>query len=168
MRKNLSPEKKADRALCPVAVAGILRLKVSDVAGAMRKNGITTPLTVQEAKAWEAIQTESPHWLVSLWTEAAIRRARRAEAKRRAEIDHELHMLLLADQVEKRLLKGRSIRGVDAEFIATDMAFRAMKELVRADGDESWLLPIDRAALRYAGVEPSNPDTWFLKAGRGD
>jgi len=59
----------------------------------------------------------------------------------------------------------RAIRGHDREFIASDYAFRAMKDLVRADGDVSYLNDLDLAALRWAGVLPADRSTWFLRAG---
>lgn len=82
----------------------------------------------------------------------------------RRDLEREHRMLIVADKVERRLLAGGRIRGADAEFIAADMAVRAMKELVRCDGDVSWLLPLDLAALRWAGVDPADRATWFLES----
>ncbi|BCY09264.1 hypothetical protein [Actinoplanes sp. L3-i22] len=164
-RKPLSPEKRADRALCPVAVAATLGLKVNLVAGAMRAAGVTTPVTVAQARAWKSLTQEPPPWMVGLMADAAARAAGRVAAAHRRDVEDEHRMVLLADQVAQKLLAGRTIRGDDREFIAADLAFRAMKELVRADGDVSYLNDLDLAALRWAGVVPQDRSTWFLDRG---
>lgn len=74
----------------------------------------------------------------------------------------------MAAWVERRLLAGaRRFRDADAEWIATDYAVRAMKDLVRADGDVAWLNELDLAALAWADVDPHDRGTWFLERGSG-
>ncbi|WP_018504202.1 hypothetical protein [Parafrankia discariae] len=64
--------------------------------------------------------------------------------------------------MEQRLPAGRRIRGDEAEFLAADLAFRAYKELLRG-AEPGDLLALDLAALRWAGIDPDDPDdpgTW--------
>jgi hypothetical protein len=153
----------ADRALCPIPVAQVLHLRVAVVAEAMRQAGVTTPPTVRQAKAWRAMADEPPAWMVAVLADTAAHRARKEHRRQQRDIEERHRMLLLTEKVERRLLAGGRIRGADAEFIATDMAVRGMKELVRCDGDVGWLLPLDLAALRWAGVDPADTETWFLR-----
>ncbi|MHA6803585.1 hypothetical protein [Salinifilum ghardaiensis] len=75
-------------------------------------------------------------------------------------------MLERAEKVERRLLRGaKHFRRPEDEEIAVDLAFRAMEELLRADGDASALDPLAVAALRWAGVAPTDHGTWFLHGG---
>ena len=97
--------------------------------------------------------------------QATAKAARRQARNQRRNIEDEHRILLKAADVEQRLLSSRAIRGHDREFIASDYAFRAMKDLVRADGDVSYLNDLDLAALRWAGVLPADRSTWFLRAG---
>ena len=160
-----TPQQRADRSLCPVAASAALGLKVHDVAEAMRAAGVTEPITVQQAKAWRAMREDPPPWVAGLLASAAASAAEKAHHAEVRHFEDSHRMLLLREQVEQRLLAGKAIRGSDAEFSATDIAFRAMKELVRCDGDVSWLLPIDLAGLRWAGVDPADRRTWFLERG---
>ncbi len=164
-RRPISEVKKADRALCPVVVANSLGMKVHVVAGAMRAAGVTETLTVRQAKAWKSMAQEPPAWMLKLLAEAAARSARNAAITQDRNIEDEHRAILLEDRVAQRLLAGRTVRGADQELIASDIAFRAMKDLVRADGDTSYLSEMDLAALRWAGVTPGNRSTWFLDRG---
>ncbi len=67
--------------------------------------------------------------------------------------------------VADRLRRGGRIRGERRELIASDIAFRAMKDLVRDNGSVRYLNAVDVAALRWAGVDPSDHSTWFLHRG---
>jgi hypothetical protein len=157
--------RRADRALCPVEVANALGLQVCKVAAAMRTEGVTERLTLEQGRAWRSMSEQPPTWILALMVTSAARAAsREAEAQRR-DVEDEHRMLLLAADVEERLLSSRTIRGEDREFIASDYAFRAMKDLVRADGDVGYLNDLDLAALRWAGVVPSDRSTWFIRAG---
>jgi hypothetical protein len=161
-KRQLTKQKLADRVLCPVAVSCTLGLKVCDVADAMRRAGVTQALTAGQAKAWRTMREQPPDWLAALLADAAARQAKKAAREKERDLEHEHRMLLLGEEVERRLLAGATHFGGPAELIATDIAFRAMKELVRCDGDVSWLLPLDLAALRWAGVDPADCGTWFL------
>lgn len=165
--RPLSDATKADRALCPVAVSQVLGLRVHDVAEAMRKAGATASLTLGQARAWRRLQSDVPDWLLPLFAEAAARTARREADRARRAVEDEHRMLLLEDRVIRRLVTGGRVKGADAEFIAADLAARAVKELVRSDGDTDMLLPLDLAGLTWAGVDPSDRRTWFLQAGSG-
>jgi len=156
---------KADRALCPIPVATTLQLRVHQVASAMRAAGVTEPVTIKQARAWKSLNEQPPAWMLALMSQAATRAARRQARRQRRDVEDEHRMLILTADVEERLLASRTIRGADREFIASDHAFRAMKELVRADGDVSYLNDLELAALRWAGVRPVDRSTWFLRAG---
>ncbi|WP_157441151.1 hypothetical protein [Actinoplanes awajinensis] len=136
------------------------------MASAMRAAGTTQPLTVEQARAWRSLAEEPPPWMRELLADAAVRSARRAAVTRSRAIEAEHRELLLEAQVVEKLLAGRTIRGDERELIASDIAFRAMKDLVRADGDVGQLSDLDLASLRWAGVIPQNRSTWFL--GRGN
>jgi hypothetical protein len=164
-RKPISPEKRADRGLCPVGVAQTLGIKVNVVANAMRAAGATEALTVKQAKAWKSLTQEPPAWMLKLLADVAARSAQRAASARSRDIEDEHRAILLADQVTEKLLAGRTIRGADRELIASDIALQAMKDLVRADGDVSSLNDLDLAALRWPGVAPRDRSTWFLDRG---
>jgi hypothetical protein len=156
---------KADRALCPIPVAETLQLRVRQVAAAMRAAGVTEQVTVRQARAWKSLAEEPPAWMLTLMAQSTAKAARRQARNQRRNIEDEHRILLQAADVEQRLLSSRAIRGHDREFIASDYAYRAMKDLVRADGDVSYLNDLDLAALRWAGVLPADRSTWFLRAG---
>lgn len=156
---------KADRALCPIPVAQTLQIQVRQVAAAMRAARVTDQVTVEQARAWKSLAEEPPAWSPALMAQSAARSARRQAHNHCRDVEDEHRMLLLAADVEERLLSSRAIRGDDREFIASDYAFRAMKDLVRADGDVSYLNDLDLAALRWAGVVPADRSTWFIRAG---
>lgn len=99
------------------------------VADAMRRAGIDGPLTVAQARSWRAMTSEPPGWMAELFAETAARRSQREHREQRRIFEAEHATLLLADEVEQRLLAGRRIRGDEAERLAADMAFRAYKEL---------------------------------------
>lgn len=157
--------RRADRALCPVTVSGILGLGVSRVAAAMRAAGVDTPLTVEEARAYKTMSAAPPEWLSKLFAETAVRAAERVARRERQEFHRDIELTLVQARVEEKLLLGKKIRGYDEELFATDFAFRAMKDLVGCNGDVSWLSTLDLQALRWAGVDPDDRDTWFLQAG---
>lgn len=80
-------------------------------------------------------------------------------------------MFLFHEKVERRLLAGaKHFRSHEAELIATDIAVRASKELVRncgpvCGGSVDGLLPVELAALRWARVEPDDHSTWLIHRG---
>ncbi|WP_154675665.1 hypothetical protein [Parafrankia elaeagni] len=154
-------QRRADRALCPISVAQVLGIPVHAVADAMRWAGVDEPLTVAQARSWRAMTSEPPGWMVELFTETAARRSRREHREQLRTFEAEYVTLLLADEVERRLLAGRRIRGDGAERLAADLAFRACRELLRGAelGD---LLALDLAALRWAGIDPGDRGTWRL------
>jgi hypothetical protein len=143
----------------------VLGIKIDVVACAMRAAGVTQAVTIEQAKAWQAMTQEPPAWMLKLMAEAAARSARRVASAQGRGIEDAHRAILLEDRVTERLLAGRAIRGADQELIASDIAFRAMKDLVRADGDTSYLNDMDLAALRWAGMSPGDRSTWFLDRG---
>jgi hypothetical protein len=160
-------QRKAERGLCPVGVAEVLEVWVQQVAAAMRAAGVMEQLTIQQARAWRSLSQEPPEWMLAPMSQAAIRAARREARTQGRAIEEEHRMLVLSEDVAKRLLAGRSVRGSDRELIASDLALGAVKDLVGADGDASYLKDLDRAALRGAGVVAEGRSTWFLRYGGG-
>jgi hypothetical protein len=168
-KRELSSQKKADRALCSVSTANVMKMKIHEVAGRMRAAGVTEPLTPHNAKAWKADPSGAPDWFVALLAEQAARAAQREHGKRQASIEREHRMMILWEKVEKRLLAGaRRFRNSDAELIAQDIAFRASKDLVRSSTnvcgqiDPELVGDLDKAALRWAGVDPLDHSTWLI------
>jgi hypothetical protein len=127
----------------------------------MREAGATGPLTTRQVRAWGTLRDQPPDWYVALLARKAARATRRQEREERREFERQHRMVLLADSVERKLLAGkRRFSDPDAEHIAADLALRAMKDLVRG-GDLSQLSPLDLAALRWAGVDPTDHTTWL-------
>ncbi|WP_329433140.1 hypothetical protein OG564_10385 [Streptomyces sp. NBC_01280] len=171
-KRRLTAQKRADRALCPVQVAHLLGLKVHVVAEAMRAHGVTQPLQAAQARQWRKDPGSAPDWLTVLFTEAAVRAAQSQARQERGALEEEHRLLLLRDTVERRLLAGERIPGgYDAELIAEDIAFTASKELVRGCGPvcggpvADVLLPVEVAALSWAGVDPDEHSTWVVHRG---
>jgi hypothetical protein len=103
--------------------------------------------------------------VLKLLADVTARFARRGASVWSRGIEDEHRAILLADQVTEKLLAGRPVRGADREGIASDIALRAMKDLVRADGEVSYLNDLDLAALRWAGVASRDGSTWLLEGG---
>jgi hypothetical protein len=172
-KKPLSPQKRADRALCPVVVASGIGMKVQEVAKAMRAAGVTESLTLKQARAWRDNPHDAPQWYTALLAERAARRAQQEHRNRQDAIEHEHRMLLAAEKVERRLLAGaKNFRDPHEELMAQDMAWRASKEMCRAHsdtcgdlGDPVILCDLDIAALRWAGIDPHDHSTWILHRG---
>ncbi|MER5757386.1 hypothetical protein [Streptomyces sp. NPDC002088] len=171
-KRRLTAQKQADRALCPVDVSNLLGLKVHDVARTMRAHGVTQPLEAAQARQWRQDPRSAPDWLAALFAETAVRAAQVQARWERSALEEEHRMLLLRNAVERRLLAGERIpAGYDAELIAQDIAFGASKELVRGCGPvcggpaDEVLLPVELAALRWAGVDPDDHDTWEIHRG---
>ncbi|MEV6699473.1 hypothetical protein AB0M68_20290 [Streptomyces sp. NPDC051453] len=167
-----TPQKRADRALCPVHVSNVLGLKVHDVAQAMRAHGVTQPLEAVQARSWRQDPGRAPDWLTALFAEKAVRGAQLQARREQSALEEEHRMLLLRDVVEQRLLAGERVPSrQDATLIAQDIAFAASKELVRGCGPMCGdlvahvLLPVEQAALRWAGVDPDDHDTWVIHQG---
>jgi len=165
-RKPTRAEKKADRALCPIAAAQVLGIKVHTVASAMRAAGVNDAITVKQAKAWKAMTQDPPAWMVTLMADKAVGSARRIGTLEDRRFEDQHRKVLAEDQVVTKLLAGEEIRGDRCEVIAADFAFRAMKDLVRAGGEVEGLDALALAALRWAGVDPKDRSTWFLARGR--
>ena len=70
-KKKLSPQKKANRDLCPVQTANVMQMKVQEIARWMCEAGVTEPLTPRNAKAWKADPSAAPAWFMSLLAEKA-------------------------------------------------------------------------------------------------
>jgi hypothetical protein len=128
----------------------------------MREAGATGPLTKRQVNVWNTVQDQPPDWYVALLARKATRATRRKEREERREFERSHRMVLLADSVERKLLAGKGrFSDRDAEHIAADLAFRAMKDLVRGR-DLSQLSPLDLAALKWAGVDPADHTTWLI------
>lgn len=171
-KKKLSPQKAADRRLCPVQVAGIMQMRVNQVAAAMCAAGADQTLTPGQVRAWRQNPATAPEWFTGLLAEQAVREAERASRSEREDLERQHRLVIAEDKVTRRLLAGaRNFRNPDQELIASDMAFRASKELVRASGgkcgeiDPECLTDLDRAALRWVGVDPLNHSTWVVHSG---
>ncbi|WP_326709957.1 hypothetical protein OG758_11880 [Streptomyces sp. NBC_01474] len=171
-KRKLTAEKQADRALCPVQVSHLLGLKVHEVARAMRAHGITQALQTAQARQWRQNPGSAPAWLTTLLTEVTVRAAQLQARRERGALEDEHRQLLLRDTVERRLLAGEHIPpGYDAELIVQDIAFTASKELVRGCGPvcggpvADVLLPVEEAALYWAGVDPDDHGTWVVHCG---
>ncbi len=157
--------RRSDRALCPVAVSAALGLRVAEVATAARRAGVVEPLTLRQVRAYRSMLAEPPQWLAEVMVSRTVSQAAAQAQREYKDLESEHRTVILHDQVCQRLLAGKPCRGEESEFIASDIAFRGMKELVRAGGDVSLLSPLDLAGLRWAGVDPENEATWFLQAG---
>lgn len=172
MGKKISPQKKADRALCPVQVANIMQLKVHEVAAAMRAADVIEQLTPQHAREWMKDPAGAPQWFIGLLAESAARQAQRIAREECEELERRHTLVIAEEKVTRRLLAGaKHFRSPEEELIASDMAFRASKELVRAhtdtcgEIDPELLSDLDIAALRWAGVDPFNHSTWAVHRG---
>lgn len=99
-KKRLSPQKEADRALCPVSTASVMQMKVHEIARWMREAGVAGPLTPQNAKAWKADARAAPDWFISLLAEKASRDAEREHRERQRDIEYEHRQVILWDKVE--------------------------------------------------------------------
>ncbi|MGW5669968.1 hypothetical protein [Micromonospora sp. NPDC003776] len=172
MGKKVSPQKKADRALCPVQVANMMRLKVHEVAAVMRAAGVIEQLTPQHAREWMKDPVAAPRWFVGLLAESAARQAQRIAREEREELERRHKLVIVEEKVTRRLLAGaKHFRSPEEELIASDMAFRASKELVRAhtgacgEVDPQLLSDLDIAALRWAGVDLYDHSTWAVHRG---
>lgn len=171
-KRRLTSQQRADRALCPVHVSNVLGLKVHDIAQTMRAHGVTQPLNPAQARAWRLDPGRAPGWLAVLFTAKAVRAAQEQARWERGALEEEHRRLLLRDVVERRLLAGERVpEGYDARSIAEDIAFGASKELVRGCGPVCGgpvgdaLFQVERAALRWAGVDPDDHDTWVIHRG---
>lgn len=134
----------------------------------MREIGRTKPLSAAEVRAWKADPDSATPEGTAILAAAAVARAQNEHRRERREFEDEHRELQIRAEVERRLLSGaRIIQDPEAKFIASDLAFEAMKWLVRLDGDAEQLSELDRAALRWAGVSPTDRDTWFIKRGPG-
>lgn len=93
-------------------------------------------------------------------TGAALRQAQREkEAKKnpvRAEEDLDAAYAAVADAI----LAGKTRFSGEDELIGNDIAFHAVQEFIKGLGDNSSLDALDRAVLKYAGVDPDHPRTW--------
>jgi hypothetical protein len=171
-KRQQPPQPGTDRYLCPADVSGILGVKRHVIADALRQAGRSTPLTAGEARSWHDHPETAPEEGVAVLAAAAAHKAEREHRERQQDIEYEHRMLNLTEEVTRRLLKGaKHFRNRDAELIAQDMAFRVSKELCRAPGRHCGdvapndLPDIDIAALRWAGVDPSDHSTWVVHRG---
>lgn len=172
-KRQLSPQKRADRVLCPVVVASGMGMKVREVAQAMRAAGVVEGLTLKQTRAWRDNPQDAPEWYTALLAERAARQAQREHRSRQEAIEHEHRMLLAAEKVQHRLLAGaKNFRDPYEELMAQDMAWHASKETCRAHsdicgdlGDPILLSDLDVAALRWAGIDPHDHSTWIVHRG---
>ncbi|WP_141715166.1 hypothetical protein [Micromonospora rhizosphaerae] len=102
--KKISPQKKADRALCPVQVANIMQLKVHEVAAAMRAADVIEQLTPQHAREWMKVPAGAPQWFIGLLAESAARQAQRIAREEREELERRHKLVIAEEKVTRRLL----------------------------------------------------------------
>ena len=171
-KRRKQAEPGTDEYLCPAKVGAVLGAKRRVIAQAMREAGRVRPLTVAEANLWHDRPGDAPEEGVAILAAVAADKARREHRKQSSKFEDEHRMMLLTEKVEKRLLAGvKHFSNADAELIATDIAFRASKELLRTDGpacgdvDPHPLPDLDVAALRWAGIDPSDHSTWAIHRG---
>ncbi|MEV6350397.1 hypothetical protein [Actinoplanes sp. NPDC051851] len=168
-RKRPPPEPGSDRYLCPAPVCGLFAVKRHVLAAALREQGRTAPVTLAEARRWRDDPESAPPEGIAVLAAAAAEKACRLYADLQREFDEEYRSVVLTERVKRRLLAGaRRFRRVQDIVIAKDMAWQAAVELAHScpgecgDPDLSALLPIDHAALRWAGVDPLRHETWPL------
>jgi len=82
-----------DRELCPIRVANILRLRVSEVARAMRNAGVDTQLSPKKAKGWRSGAEAIPEWLSALYADRMATDARREFTRRDVDLAKELTVM---------------------------------------------------------------------------
>jgi hypothetical protein len=93
-------------------------------------------------------------------TGAALREAQRAkQAKRDGEYSPE-ELDAAYGAVADAILAGKTRFTGEDELIAHDIAFHALQDFIKDLGDTSNLDALDRAVLRFAGVDPDDPRTW--------
>ncbi len=166
-------QRDPDRVLAPVAVASALSVKVKVLAGWMRSAGVTTPLTVKEARRWRANPHTAPGWLAPKLLEHYRRRSERAERERQErsrkwsqewsqEVDDAYLVIVdLLRRRDRKLYQGRWLDRHPAHALALeDIAWRAAKDCGLARGqpaDFSILSFEEREALRICGFDVPEP-----------
>ncbi|MFD1213360.1 hypothetical protein ACFQ36_15065 [Arthrobacter sp. GCM10027362] len=143
---------RADRALVEHGVSAILKVRQSVIADHMRNHRITKPVTYAEAMRWQAGEAPAPVWMAEL-----IDHVR----GRREEMDG------VFKQVRQKLLNGSRIGGRLEETAATDLAFRAARDLCFSGGSVTWLNDLDLAALAWAGIDPGDTESWPFEIPQG-
>lgn len=154
-RAEREARRRVDRELVESNANDPLGFKYLHLVSLAKQAGHREQITVSLARQGASEPTSAPDWL-----RFAFRQREAAEEARR-QADRER-----ADKVWNRLLAGaKHFRNSDDEMWASDFAFRAMKDLVRCDGDVSYLNDGDLAALAWAGVNPADQETWFITRG---
>lgn len=171
-RKRQPPQPGTDQFLCPVQVSGTFGVKRPVIAAAMRQAGREQPLTVAEARRWRDHPELAPDEGVTVLAAVAAALAEREHRERQAGIEYEHRTLILTERVARRLLTGAThFRSPETERIAQEIAVRASKELCRAhtgrcgEINPEILSELDKAALRWADVDPLRHSTWIIHRG---
>ncbi|WP_072688766.1 hypothetical protein [Rhodococcus marinonascens] len=158
-------KRRADRALCPPAVANKLGLRVADLAAAKSANGFAEPLVDNRAKRWLDGTEPMPQWSSGLLSGKAVRSAENQSRNETRRVEEEHRELLQTERVQRNLESGKThFRGADPDLVA-DIAFEAAKDLARgATADD--LSIEETTALRAVGVNPRKHSTWQMHAGK--
>lgn len=166
-RKAKSEQRKQDRALVPVGIAGRAGMTVADLAKAMRAAGVTAPLTRGEVERWTTDPDTAPEWYTALIGEKIARAAEAEFRRQQAEEAERMRELAAEKSAWDKVLAGkRHFNDREWTYVA-DWAFRSAKDLVR-DGPEGKPSEEERAVLRAAGIDPDNHETWPVHMGGCD
>ncbi|MCG2623138.1 hypothetical protein LVY72_14645 [Arthrobacter sp. I2-34] len=143
---------RADRALVEHGVSALLKVRQSVIADHMRNRHITRPVTYADALRWQTGEAPAPVWMTELINQV---RGRREE------------MGGVFKQVGQKLLNGSRIGGRLEETAATDLAFKAARDLCLSGGSVTWLSDLDLAALTWAGIDPEDTGSWPFEIPEG-
>lgn len=154
-------QRKLDRALVPVEVAQRIGIGVRPLARAMRSAGVTTKLTVKQARGWLAHPETAPEWFSEVVAQRLARSAELEYQKTQRRINDDVEDLLAKHSAQGKLHDPSAKFNHLEEIHVSDWAYRAAKELVRGDGAGD-LNEEEILALQAVGVDPYDHATWPL------
>lgn len=178
------PKRNPDRSIAPVAVANILGIGVSMLAGWMREAGVDTEgsLTESDARTWRANPDKAPDWLrpkiISAYLVREERQRSRGERDQRRAEQHRQEVYAACDLIYELLRTGdRKLRQghwldrhpVHAEALM-EITWRAMKDsglASQGEPDFTHLSFEEREALRIEGYDVPEPTGRYLRVAGG-
>ncbi|MHA7191095.1 hypothetical protein ACX80N_12475 [Arthrobacter sp. MDT2-16] len=148
---------RENSALVQVGAANILELPWRVLTDSMKRQGIKKQITVQDARRSKHHPSELPQWVAELLDQKEAARIREEEAQ-------QSRLAAAREAVAVKLLAGQfdAISSDMETLVASDMAFRASKDLLGSDGSTAHLLDVEVAALKWAGVDPHDSETWIV------
>lgn len=153
-------ERKRNRALAPVIVSVILRVKVIELANKMREHGITTKLTDVEARKWINDPSTAPYWLMEIWGERLARDAK-CEYRRQQALENTKLRVLAAEQSALNKVRARKRRFTNLEWdFLEGFALNAAKELMR--GGVASVTDEEKYVLNLFDVKANDHSAWPL------